>query len=323
MKKKGFTLVELLVVISIIALLMSILMPTLAKVKAMALRAVCSTNLGGIHKAILTYAQDNHEDYPRAGGKTSRWSATSSLPVFYAKTELVAFHQGGKLTGPSRATMGASLYLLIKYADVAPKQFICGGDGGAVEFELSLYNDVLQDKASDYPLTLTQDITLAWDFGGPAGNWSSGGIPPGQHYSYAYQIPYGGAEQMFYSLSTTRQPGIPIMADRNPYLVLIQEHKSLEFVHEYVYGDPTKEQWGNSPSHKYEGQNVLFNDSSTRWETVPYCGINQDNIYTRAIESEPPQIGEAPARAYDGDALPLSGDDSLLLNEGKQRFKLN
>ena len=69
MRKKGFTLVELLVVIAIIALLMGILMPALARVRQIAYRMVCGTNLSGIGKAVLLYANDNEEEFPKAGGR--------------------------------------------------------------------------------------------------------------------------------------------------------------------------------------------------------------------------------------------------------------
>ena len=74
MRKKGFTLVELLVVIAIIALLMGILMPALARVRQIAFRMVCGTNLSGIGKAMMIYANDYDDEYPRAGGPTSIWA---------------------------------------------------------------------------------------------------------------------------------------------------------------------------------------------------------------------------------------------------------
>ena len=66
MKRKGFTLVELLVVIAIIALLMSILMPALAKVRALAQRVVCGSHLASIGKQMMVYANDYSDKYPRA-----------------------------------------------------------------------------------------------------------------------------------------------------------------------------------------------------------------------------------------------------------------
>lgn len=74
MKKKGFTLVELLVVIAIIALLMGILMPALARVRQIAFRMVCGTNLSGIGKAMLIYSNDYDDELPRAGGRNSVWA---------------------------------------------------------------------------------------------------------------------------------------------------------------------------------------------------------------------------------------------------------
>lgn len=68
MKRHGFTLVELLVVIAIIAILISLLLPALAKARSLANAVVCSSNQREIGLAMLEWAGD-HEGYaPGAGG---------------------------------------------------------------------------------------------------------------------------------------------------------------------------------------------------------------------------------------------------------------
>ena len=60
-RKNAFTLVELLVVISIIALLLSILMPSLQKAREMGKRIVCLQNLKQMTLGWMLYAESNDD----------------------------------------------------------------------------------------------------------------------------------------------------------------------------------------------------------------------------------------------------------------------
>lgn len=62
--KKAFTLVELLVVISIIALLLGILLPALRRVKYQARKMVCASNQKQLGLSLFLYAQYNSQHLP-------------------------------------------------------------------------------------------------------------------------------------------------------------------------------------------------------------------------------------------------------------------
>jgi len=290
MKKKGFTLVELLVVIAIIALLMGILMPALARVRMIANRMVCGSNMSGIGKALLLYAGDSAESYPMPGYQ--------ALPVVYAMsghidtagpywdghgTATQAFMGSG--TSGGNATIGSLLYMLIKYEDVSPKQFNCKGDSGAEVFKLTTYTTTTQT-----------DVTKCYDFGSY----------PGKHNSYAYHFPFaklatGNPPPGGFPVSVNNKPSCPLAGDRNPGL---DKNASTYIVGSATaaggtpvgtplpltpYGEWTnnnneykdKDLVYNAYPHQREGQNVLYNDGHVKFETTANVGVDNDNIYQR------------------------------------------
>jgi len=64
-RRRGFTLVELMVVVAILALLLTFLMPSLQRVREITRRAVCGTNLSSLGKAWMIYFKDNNNKTPQ------------------------------------------------------------------------------------------------------------------------------------------------------------------------------------------------------------------------------------------------------------------
>ena len=64
--RKGFTLVELLVVIGIIAILMSILLPSLSRARATANTIKCAANLRAVGQGLMIYINENKGIIPAA-----------------------------------------------------------------------------------------------------------------------------------------------------------------------------------------------------------------------------------------------------------------
>jgi len=72
----GFTLMELLVVISIIILLVAILLPALARTRDAARMVQCGSNVRQVVIALDTWATDEREDYPIASAQL-KWGETA------------------------------------------------------------------------------------------------------------------------------------------------------------------------------------------------------------------------------------------------------
>jgi prepilin-type N-terminal cleavage/methylation domain-containing protein len=68
MPRKAFTLIELLVVVTIIAILAAILFPIYSRAREAARRNTCTSNLYQITRAVMMYANDFDDKYPRNDG---------------------------------------------------------------------------------------------------------------------------------------------------------------------------------------------------------------------------------------------------------------
>lgn len=79
-RHRGFTLLELLVVIGIIAVLVGILMPVLGRARESARRAACLSNLRQVHQSFLLFAEEFDDHVPLGyRGTTSTANASKQL----------------------------------------------------------------------------------------------------------------------------------------------------------------------------------------------------------------------------------------------------
>jgi len=76
-RARGFTLVEILVVVAIVGLLMALLLPVLMSSRSQARRIQCANNLRELHRGVNLYCMDNRMLYPILALKpTANTSAT-------------------------------------------------------------------------------------------------------------------------------------------------------------------------------------------------------------------------------------------------------
>jgi prepilin-type N-terminal cleavage/methylation domain-containing protein len=106
---RGFTLIELVVVIALVVIIAALLFPTFSQARERARRASCLSNLRQISLAVLMYAQDFDEMLPRdvtqVGNQTVTDPCSSWNPIGRLETKLEPYTRStGVFACPSART---------------------------------------------------------------------------------------------------------------------------------------------------------------------------------------------------------------------------
>lgn len=106
MRRKAFTLVELLVVIGIIALLISILLPALSKARAQAIKVQCAAQLRQWGLGLTQYAGENRGNFPYNGPPVGTWCPNGGKDLSWTSTIVQQFTEEYLMRNKTLAEVG-------------------------------------------------------------------------------------------------------------------------------------------------------------------------------------------------------------------------
>lgn len=280
--RRGFTLMETLVIIGILVVLLSIFVPYGLSIRESNRRVTCADNLRQIRNALQSYAGNNGSDFPRVVYDSEL--RPYGYSAFTGADDENPFAAGSKVH-PNDVT--ASLWLLVRTGLVPETRvFVCPSSGDR--------RDLMTDA-----------------FGRLVKPAQRGNFRRPDNLSYSYASPFSSAPG--FRMNDTKPSEFALMADKNPGADATQLAADAA---------PLEMSRANSLNHRRAGQNVLFADGSVAFWKTPYCGVGRtdkapgDNIYTARASRSTTQAMELPVSVtgvIGRDVSPIRNDDSYLI----------
>jgi prepilin-type N-terminal cleavage/methylation domain-containing protein len=268
--RRGFSLLELLAVLTVIALLVGTFVPYAMNVRENARRVTCQANLFKIGVALREYAKQNEADFtlplPRVRFDPAKGDAWTAFTGPDASSPFAA----ESAVAPNDVT--ASLWLLIREGFLPDaKAFVCPSSSGDVD-------ELLDETGNRVAPKMRSNFRAA------------------DNLTYGFASPFSSIED--YRLNDTLPARFAVMADIGPGAdayadrsTLPGSDASLKLLRRL-----------NSPNHRGRANFVLYGDSTVRMVETPYVGVGKgedgpgDNIYTALADKV--LIDAAPA--HDG-----------------------
>jgi prepilin-type processing-associated H-X9-DG protein len=246
--RRAITYVEVLILIGVVALIISIVIPTIRRMRQTSGRLPCPSHLQQLGQALLLYANENKGSLPR----TTYAPGPNPLPVWGTGTTA---SDPFAPDGPQPNDVSAVLFLLLRTQDITPEVFYCPsldgakiddfGGGGNTAAARSNFTDVRRNLSYSIHNPYARD----------------GAIPP------------EASDWWTSDMSAT----FAIAADRNPGTAGGDDN----VLHPTVSSSATDMRRANSRNHDREGQNVLYGDGHVEFHQNPFVGVERVLRLTR------------------------------------------